>query len=41
MFPLISGVDELRNVLAVWDECRAELESEGVALLRRISRWGS
>ena len=30
MFPLISGVDELRNVLSVWDECRAELESEGV-----------
>jgi phosphotransferase system enzyme I (PtsI) len=29
MFPLISGVDELRNVLCVWDECRAELESEG------------
>lgn len=29
MFPLISGVDELRNVLAVWDECRAEMESEG------------
>ncbi|MEE9127547.1 MAG: phosphoenolpyruvate--protein phosphotransferase, partial [Planctomycetota bacterium] len=30
MFPLISGVDELRNVLAVWDECREELESEGI-----------
>ena len=30
MFPMISGVDELRRALAVLAECKAELEHEGV-----------
>jgi len=30
MFPLISGFDELRRVRAVLDECRAELDAEGI-----------
>jgi len=29
MFPLISGVDELRRVRSVLDECRRELKAEG------------
>jgi phosphotransferase system enzyme I (PtsI) len=36
MFPLISGVDELRRVLAVWNECRGELESEGAPMAENI-----
>ena len=30
MYPMISGVDELRRANAVLDECRAELRAEGV-----------
>lgn len=30
MFPMISGLDELRRALAVLAECKAELETEGV-----------
>ena len=29
MFPMISGLEELRRALAVFEECRAELKSEG------------
>jgi phosphotransferase system enzyme I (PtsI) len=36
MFPLISGVDELRRVRAVWNECRAELEEEGAPMAKEI-----
>jgi phosphoenolpyruvate-protein phosphotransferase (PTS system enzyme I) len=32
MFPMISGVDELRQARAVLDEARAELEEEGVQI---------
>ena len=31
MYPMISGLDELRRANAVLDECRAELRAEGVA----------
>ena len=31
MYPMISGVDELRRANAVLDECRAELTAEGLA----------
>lgn len=31
MYPMISGVDELRKANAILDECRAELRAEGVA----------
>jgi phosphotransferase system enzyme I (PtsI) len=36
MFPLISGVDELRRVRGVLDECRAELEAEGTPMAENI-----
>ncbi|MEY2529883.1 MAG: phosphoenolpyruvate-protein phosphotransferase system enzyme [Verrucomicrobiota bacterium] len=29
MFPMISGLEELRRALAVFEECKAELKSEG------------
>ena len=29
MFPMISGLDELRRALAILEECKAELRSEG------------
>jgi phosphotransferase system enzyme I (PtsI) len=29
MFPMISGLEELRRAVAVFDECKAELKSEG------------
>lgn len=31
MYPMISGVDELRKANAILDECRAELRQEGIA----------
>src|SRR3954470_13604868 len=31
MFPMISGLEELRRALAVFEECKAELKSEGHA----------
>ncbi|MDP9253787.1 MAG: phosphoenolpyruvate--protein phosphotransferase, partial [Verrucomicrobiota bacterium] len=31
MFPMISGLDELRRALAVLDECKADLQREGQA----------
>jgi phosphotransferase system enzyme I (PtsI) len=36
MFPMISGVEELDNVLEVLDEVKAELQSEGVQFLQDI-----
>jgi phosphotransferase system enzyme I (PtsI) len=36
MFPLISGVDELRRVRAVLEACRRELQAEGVPVAPRI-----
>jgi phosphotransferase system enzyme I (PtsI) len=36
MFPLISGVDELRQVRAVLDECRDELTAEGAPMAEKI-----
>ena len=40
MFPLISGVDELRRVRAVFDEVRADLERRGVPFKKNI-KFGS
>lgn len=31
MFPMISGLDELRRAIGVLDECKAELEKEGLS----------
>src|SRR5882757_3343048 len=31
MYPMISGVDELRKARVILDECRAELRAEGIA----------
>jgi phosphotransferase system enzyme I (PtsI) len=31
MFPMISGLDELRRGIGVLDECKAELEQQGIA----------
>jgi phosphotransferase system enzyme I (PtsI) len=36
MFPLISGVAELRQVRAVLDECREELRAEGAAMAEKL-----
>ena len=35
MFPMISGLEELRRALAVLEECKAELESEGQSFDRK------
>ena len=40
MFPLISGVDELRRVRVVFDEVRADLERRGVPFKKNI-KFGS
>jgi phosphotransferase system enzyme I (PtsI) len=36
MFPMISGLDELRRAKAVLDECREELRRSGVPLAEKI-----
>ncbi|MEQ1859845.1 MAG: phosphoenolpyruvate--protein phosphotransferase [Chthoniobacteraceae bacterium] len=36
MYPMISGIDELRQAKAVLDECRAELRAEGVPFDERM-----
>lgn len=34
MFPMISGLNELRRAIGVLDECKAELDAEGIAFRR-------
>src|SRR3989440_7354320 len=36
MFPMISGLDELRRAIAVLDECKQQLRSAGVEIAERV-----
>ncbi len=37
MFPMIATIDEFRNAKAIFEECKAELKAEGVAVSDDIS----
>lgn len=36
MFPMISGIEELENVLALLDECRQQLREESIPFAEDI-----